>query len=458
MGSKSMSTPAHPPAARPRAARRLFPALRERPEAVPLRPLRPPARVAWLRPVGHPPRASEPAQGRGDEGGRGSGGGRRTASLVEKCITVAHLVTPYLFQTGTWIHTQLLKAHRTRPVVLTQELDHPERFPFEPVYLVTRSLGSTRRAWNRVRTAIGFFDPHLYLPILAREHVRLLHAHLGWEGARAVPLAAEARLPLLTTFYGLDAGRTPRRLWWRRRYRRLFSAGNLFVVEGPFLGRTLEALGCRSERIRVVHLGIDVGRIAWASRQPSPDGAVEILVSSSLRPKKGVAAAVKAFGAIARRFPHARLRILGDGPDRLAVEAAVRLHGLGDRVTLEGYVSYEEHLAALARAQIFLAASRTAPDGDTEGGAPVVLIEAQAAGLPIVTTRHADIPEVVEDGVSGLLSPEHDDDALTANLEWMLSHPERWETLGRAGRARVEREFNADIQAERMAEIYHSLL
>jgi colanic acid/amylovoran biosynthesis glycosyltransferase len=378
--------------------------------------------------------------------------------VAENLITVAHLITPYLFRTGSWIHTQLVQARRSRPIVLTQKLDHPERFPFDPIYLVPEHLRGFPRGWNAMRTRLSGFALDLYRPILAREGASLLHAHLGWEGARAVALAASTQLPLVTTFYGRDAGHTPRQFWWRRRYRHLFSAGSAFLVEGPNLGRTLEALGCPPEKIHVVHLGIDLARIPFAVRRPDAAGGVEILVSSSLRPKKGVPAAARAFAAVARRFPHARLRILGDGPERPAVEAVVRQAHLSERVTLAGYVGYDEHLAALARAQLFLAASRTAPDGDTEGGAPVALIEAQAAGLPVISTHHADIPEVVEDGASGLLSPEYDDDALAANLEWMLTHPERWDALGRAGRARMEREFDARIQADRLADIYHALL
>ncbi len=373
-------------------------------------------------------------------------------------ITVGHLVTPYLFPTGTWIHTQLVKARGCRPIVLTRRLDHPERFPFEPVYLVGADLGPVMRTVCALRTRVDRVLPQHYRPILEREGVQVLHAHLGWEGARATSLAQATGLPLVTTFYGLDAGRMPRLPWWRWRYKRLFAIGGLFLVEGPNLGRTLEAVGCPAQKIRVVHLGIDLDRIGFAPRHGPASGPIEVLISSSLRPKKGVPAAVRAFAQIARAHPRVHLRILGDGPERLAVEMAARTHGIQSRVHLEGYVSYDEHLAALGRAHLFLAASHTAPDGDTEGGAPVALIEAQASGLPIVATRHADIPEVVEDGVSGLLSPEYDEDALAANLDWLLKHPERWAAMGKAGRARMEREFNAGAQADILAGLYASLV
>lgn len=372
-------------------------------------------------------------------------------------LTVAHLVTPYLFPTGSWVHTQLRCASGHRPLVMTQALLRPEAFPFEPVHCVTDSLGRLALCRNRLLALAGGYRPELYLPRLRAEGVSLLHAHLGWEGVRALPVARAAGLPLVTSFYGRDASRQARRVWWRRRYRRLFAAGALFLVEGPALGRRLERLGCPSGKIRVIHLGIDLDRVGFRERQPAPDGSIEVLISSSLRPKKGVAQAVVAFARAAERRPEARLRILGDGPERPRVLSAIRRHGLGSRVTLEGQVPYARHLEALDRAQIFVAASRTAPDGDSEGGAPVALIEAQAAGLPVVSTRHDDIPEVVVHGESGLLAAEGDDEELARHLAAMLEHPERWAAFGRRGRERMEEGFDAHRQAQRTAEAYAEL-
>lgn len=371
--------------------------------------------------------------------------------------TIAHFVSPYLFRTGSWIHAQLIHAHGTRPIVIAHALEAPEAFPFEPVHAVSPGPGRLPRWRDRLLYFAGHYDPAPCLPVLQREDAVLIHAHMGWEGCRALAVARAAGLPLVTSFYGRDAGILPRRPWWRRRFTRLFAAGDAFLVEGPALGRRLETLGCPAEKIRVIHLGIDPARIPFAERRPAPDGAIEVLVSASLRPKKGVPQAVAAFAAAAADFPQARLRILGDGPQRTEVESTIRRHGLGERVVLEGYVDYARHLAALGAAQLFLAPSRTAPDGDTEGGAPVALIEAQASGLPIVSTRHADIPEIVA-ADAGLLSPEFDDAALAANLRSMLAHSEPWPAMGRAGRRQVESGFTAATQVRLAEAVYEEIL
>ena len=92
----------------------------------------------------------------------------------------------------------------------------------------------------------------------------------------------------------------------------------------------------------------------------------------------------------------------------------------------------------MERCHVLLQASLTAADGDGEGGAPVVLLDAQASGLPVVATRHADIPEYVLDGRSGLLAPEGDVEALAGCIGAMVEDPARWPEMGREGRRHVE--------------------
>jgi colanic acid/amylovoran biosynthesis glycosyltransferase len=372
---------------------------------------------------------------------------------------VAHLVTPYLFSTGSWIHSQLLYNEEFRPIVITQGAENLPIFPFEPVYdLAPRARGWRGPAHLASKYLLGAYPAAPYRAILEREQARLLHAHMGWEGARTVHLARRPRRPFVVSFYGRDAGLLPRRAYWRRLYRRLFREADRVLAEGSHMGRVLAAIGAPPERIRVVHLGVPVEKFTFHERRDPGDGPEVGLIAASFREKKGIEYALEAVARAALKHPRLHLRVLGDGPLRARIEARAGAADLRDRVELLGAQPYSAYVQELGRAHFLIAPSVTAADGDTEGGAPVCLLEAQASGLPCIATTHCDIPEATVPGESALLAPERDAEALAALLEELLSHPERWGAMGRAGRRHVEAGYDIRTQIGRMNEIYKELL
>jgi colanic acid/amylovoran biosynthesis glycosyltransferase len=372
---------------------------------------------------------------------------------------IAHAINPFLFLTGSWIHAQLRMSGDFRHLVLCQKRENAGLFPHEPVREALSSMGPAARAWNSFSARwLGRYPLDPYRRWVLEEGGILLHGHFGWEGCRILPLARATGLPLVTTMYGLDVSREVRRPHWRRRYVRLFREGMRFFVEGSHMARVLAEAGCPRDKIRVVPLGIDLERITFRPRKAAPGEPVRILFSGSFREKKGADDAVEAFARVAARFPAARLVLLGDGERRADVEAAIERHGCGGAVELRGYVGYPEYVAELGRAHILIAPSRTAADGDTEGGAPVTVIEAQAAGLPVVSTTHCDIPEVTVPGESALLAPERDVTAIAANLEALLADPGAWGRRGASGRRHIEERHDARKQAARMAAEYRDVL
>jgi colanic acid/amylovoran biosynthesis glycosyltransferase len=241
-------------------------------------------------------------------------------------------------------------------------------------------------------------------------------------------------------------------------YRRLFREGDLFLVEGSHMAGTLAVIGAPADRIRVIHLGVDLERIPFAERHPGADGKIVGLIAASFREKKGIPYALEAVTRVASRWPGLVLRIIGDGPMRPEILARVSRGDLAGRVELLGSCDYAAYIEQLRGAHFLMAPSVTASDGDAEGGAPVCLLDAQAAGLPILSTTHCDIPEATVPGKSALLAPERDVDGMTGHLEHLLAHPEEWPAMGRAGRAHMEAEFDIRRQGERMAGIYDALL
>jgi colanic acid/amylovoran biosynthesis glycosyltransferase len=262
---------------------------------------------------------------------------------------------------------------------------------------------------------------------------------------------------LLTTFYGADATEYPRYPRWRERYRRLFAAGALFLAEGGAMAQKLVDIGCPQDKVRVWRLGVDVAGIEYAPRVVGE--RVRLLICAGFKEKKGIPYALQALAlALAQKpFPYA-LTLIGDGEDRPQIEALVDELGLRPCTSFRGMRPYAEVLAELLNHDILLQTSATAKNGDGEGGAPVILLDAQASGMPVVATTHDDIPEYVRAGESGLLAAERDVEGLAEHISALVAEPERWAAMGRAGRQHVEQCYDAVRQVAELEAIYGQLI
>jgi colanic acid/amylovoran biosynthesis glycosyltransferase len=152
----------------------------------------------------------------------------------------------------------------------------------------------------------------------------------------------------------------------------------------------------------------------------SPDADPTVLFVGRFVEKKGLLDAIAAFGRARETVPRARMTIVGGGGDEAEARAFVSQKRLDDSVEFVGMKPHADVIARLSRTSALIHPSVTATDGDSEGGAPTILLEAQAIGTPIVTTRHADIPHVVPEGPGVWLCAEHDVDALAMALRAAL--------------------------------------
>lgn len=366
-------------------------------------------------------------------------------------LTVAHSVYRYPQPTEGWITTQIRHQDRWPQVIWTQHPlgEGPEGVPLVKV---------PGRGWLSLSEGLRHaYHPWRYHSLIQRHRPGVLLAHFGDEGCRLLPVARRYGIPLLTRFYGYDVSMLPRSGRWRDRFTRLFAGGAGFLVEGPAMGKSLEALGCPPERIHVVPLGLPVEEIPWRPRQDDGRSPVKVLMVASLREKKGHTFGLSALAAVAKQNPRLQVTIIGDGPLRGPLEGQVRASALAGRVSWLGNQPPSVVQQAMLEHHLFLHPSVTAGDGDTEGGAPVVILEAQATGLPVISSLHADIPFVTRPGVSALLAPERDIPALVTALTYLLDHPERWAAMGEAGRAHVMSQFHAGRLGERLANLVDDL-
>ena len=175
-----------------------------------------------------------------------------------------------------------------------------------------------------------------------------------------------------------------------------------------------------------------------------------MLYAGRLRTRKAVAVLVEAFATVHRRAPPARLRLAGDGEQRPALEAQVRRLGLAGVVVFEGAVPHHRMPELYAAADVFCLPS-------LYEGFPLAILEAMAAGLPVVATRVAGNPEAVDDGVHGRLVEAEDAAALAAALLDLIEDPEGRQRMGRQARRRVEEEFSIERIGAAYRELWEGL-
>jgi glycosyltransferase involved in cell wall biosynthesis len=204
------------------------------------------------------------------------------------------------------------------------------------------------------------------------------------------------------------------------------------------------------DKVHVVRAGIDTTLFAPRRNGSRRDGPLRILCVGTLHEVKGQAHLVEACRLLAAGGVDFSCRLIGDGPDRTGLQRAVAVAGLTGRVVLAGARTRGEVAAEMARADVLAAPSVPTRAGKREG-IPVVLMEAMSSGLAVVASELSGIPELVKDGVTGLLVPPGDARALAAALRRLDEDPAMRARLGAGGRARVLEEFDVQASAGELA-------
>jgi len=297
---------------------------------------------------------------------------------------------------------------------------------------------------------------YLLIPFLDK-NFDIIHCHFGPNGITGTSLKEIGiNGKLVTTFHGNDMSsfiiNNDNNI-----YKKLFLNGDIFLPISDYWKEKLIRLGCNKKKIIVHRMGINLEKFKFSERRKQHEEYIKILTVGRLVEKKGHEYAIKAIAKIVRKRRNIEYIIAGDGPLRNKLEDLILKLGIKSYIKFLGAVEQNEVLKLYQQAHIFILPSVTASNGDQEG-IPVVLMEAQATGLPIISTYHTGIPEVVVDGKSGFLVPEKDVDALADKLEYLIEHPELWPEMGRYGRKFVEERYNIKKLNQQLVEIYQNLI
>lgn len=292
------------------------------------------------------------------------------------------------------------------------------------------------------------------LQLMRRHRYALVHAH--WvvpQGLVSAALATRLGVPLLLSAHGGDV--FAHGTGWRRSLVR-YAASRHTAITVNSRAMQLAFEQATGRLAEIIPMGVDLAR--FQSRRPGAEGAApRILFVGRLVEKKGVEYLIDALPALLAEQPALRVTVVGDGPRRGALATRAEVLGVAGALDFIGARPHAELPALYARADVFVAPSVVADGGDTEA-LGVVLLEAAAAGLPIVTTAVGGTGDIIADGRSGRVVPPRHAAALATAILELLRGPAQAAQLGAAARAHVEAEFGWASVAARFAATYRRLL
>lgn len=281
----------------------------------------------------------------------------------------------------------------------------------------------------------------------------VVHVHFGYIGLEFLHATYLWReTPLVVSFHGFDCTAFPRE-HGPHVYDELFARAALITANTENARKHLVALGCPPEKIRIQFDGAHFGDIQYEPRTLDQHDDLRLVTVARLADKKGLRYAIEAMPAVRRRYPTVSYEIVGDGPLKGELERLTEQLDLQNVVTFHGARDARFVRDTLASSHIFVLPSVTPATGDQEGE-PVSLMEAMAAGLPVVSTLHGGIPELIENTVTGLLVDERDSVALADAIIHLADHPETWGRMTEAARAHVVATHDIEVLNDRLIEIY----
>jgi colanic acid/amylovoran biosynthesis glycosyltransferase len=287
----------------------------------------------------------------------------------------------------------------------------------------------------------------------------VIHCHFGHRALliEEVLQAFGLRIPVVCSFHGIDVSSHIER-YGRARYKPIVDRLRYALPVSEFFAERLISMGFMPKDVRVHRVGVDLDRFQFAERRRQEGSPLRLISIGRHVEKKGFEHAIRAVAAVRAERPDIALTytLVGDGDLTPDLQALVGELGLTDAVHLVGAKDHQEVAQLLAQSHVMIVPSVTGADGDMEG-VPTVAMEASATGLPVIATEHSGLPEVVLDGMSGLLSPERDHDAMARNIARLYDMPDLGLEFGRVGRVHIEHEFNIRRQNRKLTALYEAI-
>jgi len=373
--------------------------------------------------------------------------------------TFSPLSETFIYDYVTELERQGVDNH-----VFALDRKNEESRPFSKVKIVERpGRWNPRRLWHRLLVATGTGDPRTAEWPQLRERLEavvhnvqpdVIHAHFGPAGVLIGSVAKTNGIPLVVSFHGFDAFKLPTEPFWKKKYSGLFGRADCITVVSNLMAQHLTEVDAPSDKVTVIRVGKHMEEYPYRP----PTSPVRNWISvGRLEEKKGFEDCIDAFRHLVGEYPASTLDIIGDGSRYDALQERIASTGLAENVRLLGRRPHSEVKRKLDSVDAFVLCSREADDGNREG-VPTVLMEAQAIGLPVVSTTHSGIPEVIPGENQTLLAPEGDVGEIANRMSQLARESvDRLQDLSQQGREKIEQDFNLSNEVGKLKKMYCSL-
>ncbi len=390
---------------------------------------------------------------------------------------VVSLCGTYLKPEMQSLYRQITGLKQFRNVVFAEVTAHLEKFPFDPVvamkkrerprfrgnFLLRFWYKHVIKQWPPPRPVgyVGhegeYYHPYDLVDLLEQWKPDLVHVYYGHKAVKYRRMLEASGVPWLVSFHGVDVVKFIDDPEYVKGLQLVFQQAKVVLARSESLLERLSELGCPADKLRLNRTPVPLHAIEFKQRSAPADGKWRLLQACRLIPKKGLFTVLKALPKVIERWPDLKYILCGSGPDEQRFRDEVKRAGLEDNVEVLGWMSQDELKQEFAKAHLFLHPSELTETEDQEG-VPNAMLEAMAAGLPVVATRHGGIPEAVSSGKDGLLVAEKDFEALAQAILKLTGDEELLAEYSSQAKISVEQRFGFDQQIAAMEACYQETM
>lgn len=379
--------------------------------------------------------------------------------------TVAHFIRKSSQLKASFINNQISNHINYKPVIIYRYQSQRDdggfaEFNKKDIPTLDLSEGELLNINYRYLKKISSRDTKRVIAFLKRHNVSILHFHYGSDAYIYSDVMKQAGRPSVVSFYGYDASSFQSSLhgYGYILLQKVFKNGTKMLAMSPDMKKDLLSTGCPEDKIIVHYYGSDVNKF-YIARHFSNKKTINFLIISGIEPQKGHVFLLKAFKEAFSIKGNIKLNIYGTGSIESEITRFISVNNMGGYVEFNGKVTYAspEHINILNNADVFIHTSVIAANGDKEG-IPGAIVEAMAAGLPVISTHHAGIPYIIKDNETGLLVKEWDVDGLAKAIIHLAENPELRRKLGLAAQKYAIEHLDLKEKEKDLENVYNSLL